>query len=286
MRNQQSTPQQAILLVPLFLVLLTVICGVTYLAGLLPLRQQEAPHTAEATLAVSPIATADGTPLARFGRLDPLLIEVVDFSASNYGSQRVAIPEILPVGIYLPRTGNTQFELSEPTPMPTPLPYPTPEPLPLPGLAELPQAAVVPTVEGPELAERALPYAGEGCAPSGNPVDGLLTQRFHRYHGGIDLGVPPGTPVLATHSGTVTFAGWSSIGYGYLVIVENGRFITYYAHNNSLNVVVGLQVGKGSILAFSGSTGNSSGPHVHYETRIDDVPVDPLSFDSYGFASC
>jgi murein DD-endopeptidase MepM/ murein hydrolase activator NlpD len=117
-------------------------------------------------------------------------------------------------------------------------------------------------------------------------VSGVLTQRYHRWHIGIDLGVPLNTPVVASHSGTVTFAGWSDIGYGYLVIVQSGSFITYYAHQTSLNVVAGQSVARWSVLGWSGSTGNSSGPHVHYETRINDVPVDPLTFEQRGYGTC
>src|SRR5262249_35497002 len=127
---------------------------------------------------------------------------------------------------------------------------------------------------------------GATCAPAGLPVDGILTQRFHAGHSGVDLGVPLGTPVLATMSAQVTFADWSTIGYGYLVILQNGPYITYYAHNTSFNVSVGQFVGKGSIVSWSGSTGNSTGPHVHYETRINDVPVDPLTFESRGYPTC
>jgi murein DD-endopeptidase MepM/ murein hydrolase activator NlpD len=113
-----------------------------------------------------------------------------------------------------------------------------------------------------------------------------LTQSFSIYHSGIDIGVPLGTPVLATMSGQVTFADWSPVGYGYLVIIQSGSFITYYGHNTSFNVTSGQTVRKGSVISFSGSTGNSSGPHVHYETRIDDVPVDPQTFESRGYPSC
>jgi murein DD-endopeptidase MepM/ murein hydrolase activator NlpD len=190
--------------------------------------------------------------------------------------------DIQPVGAYLPRTGNTAFELIPATPFPTPLPYPTSPPLPLPPLPEV--ATLSPfNADG---TVRVLPYGGTACAPAGNPVDGVLTQRFHAYHSGIDLGVPLGTPVLATHSGTVSYADWSEIGYGYLVVIQNETFITYYAHNISFNVSVGQAIGKGSIIAWSGSTGNSSGPHVHYETRINDVPVDPLTFEARGYTTC
>jgi murein DD-endopeptidase MepM/ murein hydrolase activator NlpD len=189
------------------------------------------------------------------------------------------LPGVQQPDAYLPGTGNTQFVFIPPTDFPTPLPYPTTPPLPLPTLTPF----LLPTIEG---GVAALPYVADNCAPQGYPVEGLLTQRFHAYHGGIDIGVPLGTPVLATHSGTIVIAGWSDVGYGNLVVVQNGAFITYYAHNTSLNVVGGQQVGRGTILAFSGSTGNSSGPHVHYETRVLDVPVDPLTFTERGFATC
>lgn len=124
------------------------------------------------------------------------------------------------------------------------------------------------------------------CAPSGFPVQGVLTQRFHQYHPGIDIGVHLDTPVYTTHTGIVTFASWSAIGYGYLVVIENGPYITYYGHLSTFNVAVGDTVIKGSLIAWSGSTGNSSGPHLHYETRVDDVAYDPLTFDSWGYPTC
>jgi murein DD-endopeptidase MepM/ murein hydrolase activator NlpD len=113
-----------------------------------------------------------------------------------------------------------------------------------------------------------------------------LTQRFWRYHPGVDLAVDVGTPVRATHSGLVIFAGWRWDGYGNLVIVQNGRFITYYGHNHALLVASGQIVHTGDILALSGSTGWSSGPHVHYETHIDNAPVDPMTFDARQLRSC
>jgi murein DD-endopeptidase MepM/ murein hydrolase activator NlpD len=102
----------------------------------------------------------------------------------------------------------------------------------------------------------------------------------------VDLSVPLGTPVLATHSGQVTYAGWSSIGYGWLVVVQNGPYITYYAHNSSLKVEMSQNIQAGAVLALSGASGRASGPHVHYETRINDVPVDPLTFDRRQLATC
>jgi murein DD-endopeptidase MepM/ murein hydrolase activator NlpD len=161
----------------------------------------------------------------------------------------------------------------------TPLPYPTTPPLAMPALPNdllLTRAAMV----------GKFPFVGEGCAPSGFPVQGSLNQRFHEYHLGVDLGVPSGTPVLATQSGIVLYADMNPIGYGNLVILMNDNFITYYAHNSALTVIVGERVGRGSLIAYSGNTGNSSGPHVHYEVRVNDVPVDPMTFDDSGYASC
>ncbi len=228
-----------------------------------------------------------GTPVALFAPLDPALLPLLRGAQPDYGALPLAAlgQEVQPVGAYLPRSGNTQTGLPSATLPPTPLPYATERPLPLPTVATqvLPTVLPLPSLDPTRVAAG---YGGDDCAPSGNPVEGILTQRFHGYHPGIDIAVPLNTPVRATHSGTVTFAEWSNVGYGYLVIIQNGVFITYYAHNTSFNVRQGEIVGKGAILAYSGSTGNSTGPHVHYEIRINDVPVDPLSFDNRGYRSC
>lgn len=274
------------LIVPLLLIFIVTVAVFTYLTGYLGIsRDPVRTVDVEQVTAVPPLP---GTPIARFFQLDPAIINYLD-NQPNYAPAPLDAlgPDIQSIGAYLPRTGNTQFDFTQPTPLPTPLPYPTSPPLPLPYVPE----EILPTVS--PLTEngtpRTLPYElpeGAECAPEGNPVDGVLTQRFHLYHPGIDIGVNLGTPVLATHSAQVIFADWSDIGYGYLVILQSGSFITYYAHNTSFNVTVGQFVGKGSIIAWSGSTGNSTGPHVHYETRVNDIPVDPLTFDSRGFAPC
>ncbi|MEL6526410.1 MAG: peptidoglycan DD-metalloendopeptidase family protein [Chloroflexota bacterium] len=287
-----------ILFFALFFVIMIGAGLATYIAGTVGIRP--APDgQLETALLITPVATIDGTPINRFAQIDPVIANYLDSAPSNYGVAPEGIL-IQPVGIYLPRSGDTQFELADPTAFPTPLPFPTSPPLPTPALPDLPtviptdapvpqnttsNTGVVPPATAPENG-RVLPYAGSGCAPSGLPVDGILTQRYHRYHGGIDIGVPLNTPVIATHSGQITYADWSTVGYGYLVIVQNDIFITYYAHNNSFNVSTGDFVGQGSIIAWSGSTGNSTGPHVHYETRLNDIPLDPLSFSSRGYPSC
>ena len=105
----------------------------------------------------------------------------------------------------------------------------------------------------------------------------MLTQGYHPGHYGLDFGVPVGTPVKTTMDGKVVYAGWNDQGYGNLVIVENGPWRTYYGHLSSVPVKVGQDVGAGSVIGISGSTGHSTGPHVHYEIRKDLAPIDPTS---------
>lgn len=98
------------------------------------------------------------------------------------------------------------------------------------------------------------------------------------YHEGIDIASDYGVPVEATASGTVTQASWVD-GYGYLVeIKHDGGISTRYGHNSALLVTVGQQVEQGTVVALVGSTGNSTGPHCHYEVRINGDAVDPVYF--------
>lgn len=95
------------------------------------------------------------------------------------------------------------------------------------------------------------------------------------FHRGLDIAVPAGTPVHPTQTGTVIFAG-DYKGYGKLVVVEHGSgYITLYGHNSEIRVTPGQQVDTSSVLALSGSTGHSTGPHVHYEVR--QLQKQPLS---------
>jgi murein DD-endopeptidase MepM/ murein hydrolase activator NlpD len=114
------------------------------------------------------------------------------------------------------------------------------------------------------------------------PVHGILTSpfgwRWGRMHEGIDLAVPSGTPVVAAASGTVIVAGWMG-GYGNLVVIDHGNGIaTAYGHNTSLAVGYGQYVAQGQLISYSGSTGHSTGPHVHFEVRVNGSPVDPLGY--------
>ncbi len=102
------------------------------------------------------------------------------------------------------------------------------------------------------------------------------------YHYGIDWATPTGTTIYASSGGTVTRAGWSS-SYGYCVYIQHpGGFETRYAHNSKLLVSVGQTVKQGQAIALSGNTGDSSGPHLHFEIRINGSAVNPKNYlESY-----
>ncbi len=124
--------------------------------------------------------------------------------------------------------------------------------------------------------------APSGSGALGWPVSGPVTSgfgsRWGRMHEGIDIGVGEGTPVRAAAAGTVIYAGWMS-GYGNLVVVDHGNGLsTAYAHNSSLAVSVGQSVAAGELVSYSGNTGNSTGPHVHFEVRVNGSAVDPLGY--------
>lgn len=106
-----------------------------------------------------------------------------------------------------------------------------------------------------------------------HPITGIYTG-----HTGVDIGASMNSPVYAAASGTVIIASWYG-GYGYAVVIDHGNGIsTLYGHNSSLNVSVGDEVSQGQVIASSGSTGNSTGPHLHFEVRIDGECVDPMQY--------
>lgn len=113
------------------------------------------------------------------------------------------------------------------------------------------------------------------------PMMGVITQRYSyrgpkRGHAGLDLAAPTGTPVYASLSGTVTFSGWNVFGYGQLITIRgiDGRDY-YYAHNSRRLVAKGQRVRQGQMIARVGSTGNSTGPHLHFEIRSGSSIVNP-----------
>jgi murein DD-endopeptidase MepM/ murein hydrolase activator NlpD len=126
------------------------------------------------------------------------------------------------------------------------------------------------------------------ATPMGWPASGVLSSVFGRrispqtgepaFHSGVDIRVPPGTPVKATADGVISVSGWVG-GNGNIVFVEHGHnFSTAYAHNSQNLVKVGQRVKRGDTIALSGATGNATGPHIHYEVWKSRVPMDPIPF--------
>ena len=126
------------------------------------------------------------------------------------------------------------------------------------------------------------------ATPSGWPLPGHISSGYgfrqhpvydeRRLHTGVDISVPAGTEVKATADGVVSFAGWTE-GSGIVVVVEHGHgFRTAYAHNGKATVRVGQRVARGETFALSGSTGLSTGPHLHYEVWKKGRHVDPADF--------
>ena len=147
------------------------------------------------------------------------------------------------------------------------------------------------------LAERqARQLAGEQVAPEPGapgqlswPASGPITSPFgmrnnpvthiFRLHAGIDIGVGSGTTVAAAAEGRVIVAGWDDGGCGNMVVLDHGgRLATQYCHLSQIFVGVGQDVQRGQAIAASGSTGNSTGPHLHFGVRVNGRPVDPMSY--------
>ncbi len=129
------------------------------------------------------------------------------------------------------------------------------------------------------------PVAGGGFMwPCSGPITSPFGWRIHpvfgtsKFHSGIDIGVDYGTPILATNAGTVVYSGWLG-GYGYCVMVDHGGgIVSLYGHNQSLAVSEGQYVNRGALLSYAGSTGYSTGPHLHFEIRVHGEVVDPIGY--------
>ena len=128
-----------------------------------------------------------------------------------------------------------------------------------------------------------------GFTPSVWPVQGKLESGFggrrnpfggrsFEFHTGQDIVTAWGTPVIAGAKGKVTFVGWQH-GYGQLVVIDHGGGLTTrYGHLSHIDCTLGQEIARGEFIGRVGSTGRSTGPHLHYEIRINDEPVDPLQY--------
>ncbi len=125
--------------------------------------------------------------------------------------------------------------------------------------------------------------------PSIYPTYGFMSSSYgyrvdpvyggYEFHTGVDIANSYYTPIYATADGVVTYAGYKSNGYGYQVLVNHGNgYETFYAHSSRLIVAIGDYVKKGQLIAYIGSTGKSTGPHVHYEVHLYGKTINPVNF--------
>lgn len=112
------------------------------------------------------------------------------------------------------------------------------------------------------------------------PVNSRNFTQFYWYgHPGVDVALPEGSPVFASDTGTVTYAGFNIFGYGNLIVVNHGNgYETFYGHLSSINVVPGQIVYQGNVIGATGNTGNSSGPHIHFEIRLNNFRDNPCGY--------
>jgi murein DD-endopeptidase MepM/ murein hydrolase activator NlpD len=134
-------------------------------------------------------------------------------------------------------------------------------------------SSVVAALEAP------LPVCPIGLvAPAAGPYTDFFGPRGNRFHSGIDYAGAMGTPVTAAASGRVTFAGWSWGGWGYLVTIAHARGVrTMYSHLSRVGVRIGQQVAAGQRIGRIGASGQATGPHLHFEVRLRDAAIDPLT---------
>lgn len=124
----------------------------------------------------------------------------------------------------------------------------------------------------------ATPSAAGLIWPVQGPITSPFGPRWGGFHPGIDIGVPEGTPIHAAAAGTVIYCGWES-GYGNLVVIDHHNGIaTAYAHQSRIAVSCNQNVAQGQVIGYSGCTGFCTGPHLHFEVRVNGSPVDPIGY--------
>lgn len=135
---------------------------------------------------------------------------------------------------------------------------------------QLSQSSAAPVIGTPSTSGFIWPAAG--------PISSPFGPRWGRMHAGIDISVGYGSPVVAAKAGRVAIADWYG-GYGKLVVIDHGGGVTtWYGHNSEFTMSVGQRVGQGQVIAKAGSTGRSTGPHVHFEVRVNGNSQNPKNY--------
>ncbi len=148
------------------------------------------------------------------------------------------------------------------------------------------QKIVVPGGSKPYVARQVQVYSGSAPQGAGRgsgrlvwPASGSISQGYRTYHRGIDIASYTGNPVRAADSGYVVVAGWSNLGYGYYIVLDHGNGTqTLYAHLSRFFVNAGDSVGQGTVIGHVGSTGNSTGAHLHFEVIQGGVQQNPFNY--------
>ena len=140
------------------------------------------------------------------------------------------------------------------------------------------QEVVIPGAQPPDYADRGGSLDSFVWPITGGRISSYFGPRWGGFHEGIDIAVPAGTPIKASKAGWVTFSGWRG-GYGNMVEIDHGDGVkTRYAHNTRNLVRPGAFVYQGQVIAYSGNTGNSTGPHLHFEILHNGTPVNPTRY--------
>jgi peptidoglycan glycosyltransferase len=229
----------------------------------------------------------------------PIFAEVAEAALAHIGEP---VEEIIPAPVASPTTTIETAQVTEaPAATSTPpssenpteppqveQPTETPPQTPTPTPSGIPEGVLPPdirhdptkkdiTAANPSCANpRDMPQAtGEFIWPS--PYQALSGTDFKEGHPGLDLSAPAGSPVYAADTGLVIFAGWSGLGYGNVILIDHGNgFRTLYGHLSQVSVYCGAKVQKGKLIGLSGNTGNSTGPHLHFEVRVPGGYLNPL----------